>query len=229
MAGFHTTRWSLVLAARADDGQRALAELCRDYREAVLAYVRCLGHRGADAEDLTQGFFLKFLEKRYDAGADPARGRFRSWLLCALKGYLANVQDAALAARRGGGQPAQALDELTDSAALTDAARGPEQAFEHAWALALVGRALTRLRAEALAAGHAERYTALALYVVDPPASGDYRELAQRWQVPANTLAVQVRRWRERLNALIRAELSDTVSSPAQVDAELEALQRALR
>lgn len=230
MAGFHTTRWSLLLAARepGDAASAALAELCGVYREAVLAYVRYFGHHGAEAEDLTQGFFLKFLEQRYDAGADPQRGRFRSYLLAALKGYLANAWDAAHASKRGGGVILEELETADARAPLLDAAPSPERAFERAWAWALVARALTRLRAQAQAAGRGDLYAALGIYVVDPPDAGAYRELAARLGMPANTIAVSVRRWREQLQQLIREELAQTLDDPKRVDAELAALRAAL-
>jgi RNA polymerase sigma factor (sigma-70 family) len=230
MARFQTTRWSLVLAAR-DDGEAAavaLAELCRGYRGAVRAYVRCLGHTAADADDLTQGFFLKFLEKRYDIGADPHRGRFRSYLLAALKGYLANARDAAGAAKRGGGIIVETLDVANAAAELRDASPTPEREFEREYALAMVATALARLRDEAEAAGRGAHYAMLAVHVVDPPAAGEYRELSVRLGIPANTLSVQVRRLRLRLIELLRLELAQTVDDPARVDAEMMDLRAAL-
>lgn len=228
MSGLRTTRWSLVLAARSDGETAALAlgELCRQYRPAVLAYVRAAGY--ADAEDLTQGFFLKLLEKRYDADADRSRGRFRSFLFTALKGYLANAHDAASAAKRGGGMRFEPLPDAATGAELRDAGRTPEREFERSYALQTVARALARLRDEVEARGRGEQYAALALFVVDPPLAGECRDLAARLGVPANTLAVSIRRWRERLHQLIRLELAETVTDRSQIDQEMRDLHSAL-
>lgn len=230
MARFQTTRWSLVLSARSDDAAAAdaLAELCRSYRAAVLAYIRGSGYPGQDAEDLTQGFFLKFLEKRYDIGAERSRGRFRNYLLSALQGYLANHRDAALAAKRGGGMRMDSLEAANAAEELRDARPTPEREFEREYALAMVSVALARLRDEAEAAGRGAQYARLAIYVVDPPDSGEFRTLAQNLDVPANTLSVQVRRMRQRLLELLRLELAQTVSDPTDVDAEMQALRAAL-
>lgn len=228
MSRMHTTRWSLVLAARRDDeaAASALAELCRQYRPAVHAYVRASGY--TDAEDLTQGFFLKLLEQRYDAQADRHRGRFRNFLITALKGFLANAADSARAVKRGGDVRFEPLPQAGASGEISDFGLTPEREFERSYALIVVSRALDKLRDEVEASGRGEHYAALAVFVVDPPASGEYRELALRWGIPANTLAVTVRRWRERLNQLIRLELAETVSDVTQVERELHALHSAL-
>jgi RNA polymerase sigma factor (sigma-70 family) len=230
LARFQTTRWSLVLSARSDDAVAAdaLAELCRSYRTAVLAYFRRSGYQAQDADDLTQGFFLKFLEKRYDIGADRSRGRFRSYLLSALQGYLANQRDAAHALKRGGGLRIESLDVTNAGAELHDAAPTPEREFEREYALSMVSVALARLRDEAEAAGRGAQYARLAIYVVDPPAPGEFRALSQRLGISANTLSVQVRRMRQRLLELLRLELAQTVSDSADVDAEMQALRAAL-
>ena len=220
---FHTTRWSLILAARDPAvGAAAFAELCRSYRAPVLAYVRWL--QPAQAEDLTQAFFLKLLEKRYDLAADPARGRFRSFLLAALKGFLANAADAAATLRRGGSVDHEPIEALADRAD----GLGPERAFDRVFALEVIGRALAHLRDQCEAAGQAERYAALAPWLIEAPDAGAYRALAAQLGLPANTVAVQVKRLRERLQAGIRAELLDTLSDPRQLGAELSALKAAL-
>jgi len=228
MSALHTTRWSLVIAARSDGeaAASALAELCRQYRPAVLAYVRAAGY--AEAEDLTQGFFLKLLEKRYDADADRSRGRFRSFLYTALKGYLANAHDAASTAKRGGGMRFEPLPDGSKGVELHDPGLTPEREFERSYALLTVARALARLRDEIEASGRAEHYAALAVFVVDPPTSGEYRQLAERLGLPANTIAVTVRRWRDRLNQLIRLELAETLSHVSEVNREMRDLRAAL-
>lgn len=136
---FATTRWSLVVAAGDgdDDARAALDQLCRIYRPAVLAYLRSRGHSRSDAEDLTQGFFARFLEKRLHKTAEPARGRFRTYLRTALHHFVANMTEYDNAERRRARPAAGGVDP--DSLCADDADR-PDRAFERAWALALVQR-----------------------------------------------------------------------------------------
>lgn len=225
---FATTRWSLVLAARdASQADAALAELCRRYRAPVLAFLRRHGQSAADAEDLAQGFFVKLLEQRFDRHADPARGRFRSFLLGALRHHLGDCLDARQAQRRGGG--AAHGDIAAEADALADAGRTPEQAFDHEFALVLVDRAMARLRDEAVAAGHGERHARLAPLLLEGREPGALEHAAQALGLRANTLAVMLSRWRERLSRLIRDELVETLADPSQVDEEMRALRAVLR
>lgn len=230
MSAFLTTRWSLVLAARDEGGAAAdaLGELCRRYRQPVLAYLRASGHRGIEAEDLLQGFFLALLEKRYDRSADPARGRFRSFLLTALKAWLANAHDAAQALKRGGGIRHDDIDAHADRESSLGVDVSPERAFDRDFALTLIERALGRLQAEAEAGGRADLFAALSLHLVEPAEGGDYRRIAGGLGMTPNHVAVSVRRWRQRLAELVRAELADTLAEPAQVEGELAALRRGL-
>ncbi len=230
MSAFQTTRWSLVLAARDQGGGAAdaLGELCRRYRRPVLAYLRASGHRGVDAEDLLQGFFLALLEKRYDRAADPSRGRFRSFLLTALKGWLANAHDSARALKRGGGIRHDDIDDHADRDSSLARGESPEHAFDRDFALTLIECALERLQREADAAGRAGLFAALSVHLVEPAEGGDYRRIADELGMTPNHVAVSVRRWRRRLAELVRAELADTLADPTQADAELAALRRGL-
>jgi Sigma-70 region 2 len=114
---FQTTRWSLVLEARADDARSRLAleKLCRTYRAPVLAYIRGHGASADEAEDLAQSFFARFIDRAFHAHADPARGRFRAFLLTALKHFLADARDHVNALKRGGNVQIRSLDSLTTS------------------------------------------------------------------------------------------------------------------
>lgn len=229
MAGFATTRWSLVLAAR-DEGpsaRAALESLCRTYRPAVLAYVRGWGHSRSDAEDLTQAFFARFLEKRVHAVADPARGRFRVFLRTALSNFLASAHESAHAARR---TPARIeLDADPDALAADGPAGQPEQAFERAWALLVVHRALRKLRKEAAAAGKADLFAELEGFLLEPPERDDYERMAQARGTRPNTIAVATHRLRQRLRELVREELAETVDDPGAVDEEYAAVVEAMR
>ena len=162
MGMFNTTRWSLVIGTRAEtaDGRAALDTLCRIYRSPVTAYLRAHGHSPSDADDMTQAFFEQLLLRRMHAAADPGRGRFRAFLLTALKHFLANQREREHACKRGGGQATMALEpeqELADFRSMT-----PEQAFERDYALTVIARALGRLREEAVAADKAELFDQVA-------------------------------------------------------------------
>jgi RNA polymerase sigma-70 factor (ECF subfamily) len=229
MAGFATTRWSLVMAARAEgpEARDALESLCRAYRPAVLAFVRGWGYSRADAEDLTQGFFARFLEKRVHAAADPARGRFRVFLRTALHNFVATARTSANAGRRRAAGPAVDIepDELPTNAD----ADLPDRAFERAWALLVVNRALQRLRREARAAGKQALFERLKGFLLEAPDRDDYERIAQETATRPNTIAVATHRLRQRLHELVRAELADTVADPVEVDGEYAAVLSALR
>lgn len=229
MTGFATTRWSLILEARRgpESARAALEELCRAYRGPVLSYVRRCGHAAADAEDLTQEFFTRFLERRWDTVADPARGRFRALLLTTLKRFLLNAGAMARAGRRGGGQHRVDLDEALDHLA-APGSESPERAFERAWALTVLERAFARLRVEAERAGRLALFERLAPHLAEPAEAAEYRRLGEELGLRANTVAVSVHRLRLRLRALVREELVDTTDGEEAVAAELHALRDAL-
>lgn len=231
MSRFHTTRWSLVLDAggASPAAARALDELCRVYHPPVLAYVRGRGHREAEAEDLTQAFFEQLLRLRTHAVADPARGRFRVFLLVALKRFLSNQRVAAQAAKRGGGQAVLSLDEGGGAEPAADEGETPEAAFERAWAHALLREALARLQAEAEDAGKGELFRALRGFLLEPPEGDEYARLAERLGMRRNTLAVAIHRLRQRLHEFVRDEVAGTVNEPEALDTELEHLRDRLR
>ena len=171
---FRTTHWSAVLLARRGDTVRAepaLAELCRGYWYPLYAYVRRLGRTAEDAQDLTQEFFARLLEKNWLAEADPARGRFRSFLLAALKHFLANEWNHANRLKRGGGREFIPLDAATAEELYvlepSDLA-SPELLYDRRWALTVLARAQNRLRDEMTTASQRERFGLTAL-----PAAGE--------------------------------------------------------
>jgi DNA-directed RNA polymerase specialized sigma24 family protein len=225
---FRTTRWSLVLQARGEGApaRSALEGLCRAYRPAVLAYVRLRGYGPHDGEDLTQAFFAWLVEKQVHAAADPGRGRFRAFLLTLLKRFLINADVGAARLKRGGGSTIVSLD-AAPPVAESGAGDDPERAFELAWAVTVVDRALERLRGEAEAAGKLPLFEQLRAFLVEAPDDADYARLAGELGMRRNTLAVAVHRMRQRLRALICAELAETVADPDEVDAELDALRTA--
>ncbi|WHZ18826.1 MAG: hypothetical protein OJF55_000975 [Rhodanobacteraceae bacterium] len=228
MGRFDTTRWSVVLQARGDpaDARAALETLCRIYRPPVLAYVRSHVHARDAAEDLTQAFFARFLEHAWHADADPERGRFRSFLLTALKRFLIDANAEAGAQKRGGGYRFESLDEEASDAPVDD--DSPERTFEREWAQAVLGAALARLRHEAEEAGKLAMFDRLSEFLVEAPDEDDYARAAEDLQLRRNTLAVAVHRLRHRLRELVRAELAETTAGRDDMDSELRALRGAL-
>jgi RNA polymerase sigma factor (sigma-70 family) len=223
MTRFATTRWSLILDARRPDAVgKALEEICRAYRAPVLVYIRRHGYAMADAEDLTQEFFKRFLEGRWDADADPARGHFRGFLLVALKRFLITATEAANAQKRGGG--AQHVSDDFEQLPADDC-DGPEQAFERAWAMTVLEQGMARLRAEVEAAGKGELFQQLSPYVGESPRADEYQRIAERLGLRPNTIAVAVHRLRTRLRELVQEELADLCDGPENVATELDALR----
>jgi RNA polymerase sigma-70 factor (ECF subfamily) len=226
---FVTTRWSLV--QRASDapleGRAALEQLCRTYRPPVLAYVRANGYAGDVAEDLVQSFFLRFVERAFYADADARRGRFRTFLLTAVKRFLIDAAKESSRLKRGGAHKIQSLDDARDAVEAPSADGDPESAFEREWAFAVLQTALERLREEAERAGKGAWFAQVSDYVLDASGRVDYARAAEALGVRANTLAVAVHRLRQRLRELVAQEIEDTTSDRAQADEELEVLRAA--
>jgi RNA polymerase sigma-70 factor (ECF subfamily) len=232
-ASFDSTRWSIVLAAARDPSERAraaLSDLCETYWYPVYAYVRRRGHAPDEAEDLTQAFFAKLLEKRYVRDADPERGRFRSFLLAAVKHFLSNERDRVEALKRGGGRPLVSLDlETAEGRYRVEPSHDvtPERVYERRWALTLLDRTLARLRAEYERAGQAPRFERLKGYLTGE-ASGGYAEAMAALGLSEGAVKVAVHRLRRRYRELLRAEIAETVEDASAVEGELRALFAAL-
>jgi RNA polymerase sigma-70 factor (ECF subfamily) len=231
---FATTRWSQVLAAgraQTTSSRGALAGLCEAYWYPLYAYVRRWGHGPDEAQDLTQEFFTRLLEKHYLRDADPTRGRFRSFLLASLKHFLSNERDRATAVKRGGRaqivpleiETAEGLYRLEPPDADT-----PEKVFERRWALMLLERTLGRLRDEFEAGGRREVFARLEGYLTGERDTVPYAQLAAELGMTEGAIKVAVHRLRKRFGALLREEIGDTVSDPAQVDDEIRELFRIL-
>lgn len=231
MAGFAQTRWSIVLQAGNDSssGRVALERLCRTYREPVLAYLLGCGSRSREqSEDLTQAFFARFLEHEWYNRADPCRGRFRTFLLVALKRFVRDADRSARAHRRGGGIRPEPLDDVRDPPPAPGAS--PEEAFEIAWAHAVLDAAMARLRAESERLGKLALFEGLRGFLLEPPGRADYSRAAGDLHMHAATVAVAVHRLRRRLMELVRAEVSDTaVGGGTDEEAEIRALRTGLR
>lgn len=224
---FATTRWSVVLLAGQGDAagaERALAHLCEAYWYPLYAFVRRSGHAAEDAQDLTQEFFARLLEKNWLAEADPARGRFRSFLLAALKHFLANEWNRSQRLKRGGGREFVALDAATaeERYALEppDPAT-PELLYDRRWALTLLARTQESLRKEMNASGQRERFKALEPTLVGERTALPYEELAARFGVTETAVKSMVLRLRVRFRSLLRKEVAETIGRDADVDPEL--------
>jgi RNA polymerase sigma factor (sigma-70 family) len=232
---FITTRWTLVAAAAADssDPQRdeALGDLCETYWPPLYAFLRRRGHPPEDAQDLTQGFFARLLERRDVRAADPARGRFRSFLLSALQHYVINEHERATTVKRGGRLQTLSLDfEEVERTYVLEARRddSPDRVFNRKWATISLDRALARLRAECHAAGKGALADALLPYLTDTGQLPAYRAVAEGLGLTEGATKVAVHRLRQRFGAILRLEIAETVLAPADVDDEVRELIRAL-
>ena len=231
---FATTRWSMVLAAgRGDlpDSKRALAVLCETYWYPLYAYARRRGYRAHEAQDLTQEFFAELLEKGSLRVADPQRGKFRSFLLSSLNNFLANQWRSAAARKRGGRQTHLSLDfesgesryALEPSHELT-----AEKIFQRHWAIATLGRALSKLSDEFSQRGKTELFEHLKAYLVMDKGSVPYRQIAGELEMSEGAVKVAVHRLRRRCRELVREEIAQTVAEPEQIDDELRDLFAAM-
>jgi RNA polymerase sigma-70 factor (ECF subfamily) len=223
---FLTTHWSVVLAAGRSDSPRAraaLEKLCSTYWYPLYAFVRRLGQGPHDAEDLVQAFFAQCLEKNYLGAADRAKGRFRSFLLVALKRFLANEWDKARTRKRGGGTMPISFDAMSAEQryALEPAERlSADRLFERRWALTLLEQVLARLREEQAGGGRAEAFELLKDSLVSGGRNTSYVELAARLGTSEGAVKVAVHRLRRRYRELLEAEIADTVGSPEEVAEE---------
>ena len=227
---FTTTHWTVVVAAGGQataQAERALAELCRTYWYPLYAYVRRRGYGKPDAEDLTQGFFAAFLKRNYLGGLAAEKGRFRAFLLAAMKHYLANEWDRAGSLKRGAGQEFIALDahDAESRYALEPQDElGADRIYERRWALLLLERVLGRLKRESAAAGRAAHFEELKGALSAADEALPYAGVAARLGTSEAAVKVAVHRLRKRYRELLRAEITPTVSCAAEVEDEVRYL-----
>lgn len=231
---FATTRWSVVLAAGKDsspDSRQALVTLCEAYWYPLYAYVRRRGYDAEEAQDLTQEFFTRLLEKDYVRAADPARGKFRSFLLSSLNHFLANEWRRERAQKRGGQQTILSLDFAAGEGRLTlEPAHEmtPEKVFERRWAMTLLTQALARLREEYAAAGKLPLLERLQPFLGGEGNAAPYKEIGDELGLSEGAVKVAVHRLRRRCRDILRDEIAQTVVSIQEVDEELQDLFRAI-
>jgi RNA polymerase sigma-70 factor (ECF subfamily) len=233
---FATTHWSLVVAAKPDEAsetraREALEELCRAYWYPLYAFVRYRGYSSDDAQDLTQSFFARIIETGGFASADPERGRFRSYLLGAMKHFLANEWHRAQTQKRGGQVQFIEWDALGPEARYAGTSRqsdDPEHLFDREWALETVAGALLALREEMVKAGKGKLFDALKGSLTGEDDS-PREEIAARLDMSEGAVKVAVHRLRRRYRKLLRAAIAETVSNKADLDDEMRYLVAVLR
>ena len=224
---FSTTHWSVVLAARdtaSPQAGAALAELCRTYWYPLYAFVRRKGHSPHDAEDLTQAFFARLLEKNYVAQADRERGRFRSYLLMALTHFLADEWDKSRRQKRGGGREMISFDAASaeeryrlEPIDQLDAAK----LYERRWVTTLFDKVLARLEQEFRDAEKGPLFAALKSSLLAEPDGPSYAGLRAQMGLTESAVKQTVHRMRRRYRELFREEIAQTVAGPDEVDDEL--------
>ena len=228
---FPTTHWSIVINAGAGSesvARVALEALCRHYWYPLYAFVRRQGRAHHEAEDCTQEFLARLLATDAVARARPERGRFRTFLLTALRNFLTNEWHRAQAAKRGGGQAVVSLDwsdaEKRFAHEPADPGLTPEQAFDRNWARGLIESALAALRADYEKRGQGALFAELAPLVWGSAAEETLAAPAQRLGLNAHAFTVALQRVRQRLGERLRADVAETVADPAEIDAELRHL-----
>jgi RNA polymerase sigma factor (sigma-70 family) len=233
---FARTRWTLILRARGEspEARAALSELCEAYYQPVLRFLRREGREQDAARELTQEFFARVLAGSGFDAADPERGRFRSYLLGALKHFLVDQRKHEQRLKRGGGVAATSLDAAgpdEDSSPLQiadDSLPAPEAFFDREWALAVIGRAMNVLEREFAAGGKADQFNTLKPWLMGEAPSMSQADAARRLGQSEGAVKVVIHRLRKRFRDAVRAEISQTLRDPSLVDEELRHLIAAL-
>jgi DNA-directed RNA polymerase specialized sigma24 family protein len=231
---FVSTRWTMVLkagdsTATSAQALSAFSELCQIYWQPLYIFLRKKGYEREDAQDLTQGFFAHLIETRGYAHADPQKGRFRAFLLSALKNFVADARDREHALKRGGGMILLKLDDKTEAQIARAGKRQADEVYDREWAASLVRQALDRLAQECTLAGQGEFFGYFVPYLAAPEESAiPYEEMARRSHRAVTTLRHQLARLRARYRAILREEVRGTILEPTDVDEELRYLCYAL-
>lgn len=235
-SSFHDTRWTLVSRSRGDDAQArvALSELCAAYYAPVVAFLRRDGRAEDVARDLAHDFFAKLLVGGAINGADPMRGKFRSYLLMALKRFAADQRTRDHAAKRGGGQVHAVIEHEADATGaglqIADASvDAPDAAFDRQWALTVLARAMGRLESEMRVEGKSDHFDALKPWLTAEADATPQSEAAAKLGMSVEAVKVAIHRLRKRFREAVKEEIAQTVGQAGDVREELDALMRALR
>jgi RNA polymerase sigma-70 factor (ECF subfamily) len=231
---FGSTQWTVVLDARSDSARRreALEQLCRTYWLPIYGYLRRRGYAAADAEDFTQGFFAYVIEGDFLDRPDPAKGRFRGYLIGALKHFLARHHERENTQKRGGGARIldwTALDAEREFALIDQPQLDPGATYERGWAMALFAQALRRLEAEQAEAGHAAQFAVLRPFLSASPSQNEYSAIAEKLGIARATVAVRIFRLNRRYAELVRLEIAASVRTPGEIEQEMRHLLAILR
>jgi len=229
---FPTTRWTMVIAAgdpHRKEARSALVSLCENYWYPLYAYLRRRGYPADQAQDLTQEFFIGVLEGRYLDRADPAKGRFRAFILTSLKFFVADEKDRQRAHKRGGGAVVPLEFSSGEEHYQREPAHDetPERIFERRWALSVLDRVVEKLRHEFVQHGRAEHFERLKVFLLGQ-SDAPYAALAREMNTSEGAVKVAIHRLRKRYRELFRQEIADTVADPAEVDSELRFLAAVL-
>jgi RNA polymerase sigma-70 factor (ECF subfamily) len=231
---FATTHWSLVLAARdhaSPQSRDALAALCAVYWYPLYAYVRRCGRDASQAQDLTQEFFARLLEKDYLQVVDREKGKFRSFLMAALRHFLLNEYDRARAQKRGGGRALLSIDpQAAEGRYCREPAHveTPEKLYERRWALTLLDQVLARLREEMTQAGKERLFEGLKAFLTGEARSASHREVATKLEMTEGAVKVAVHRLRRQYRELLREEIRRTLDESGKIEDEIRELFAAL-
>lgn len=227
---FHTTRWTRVCAAQSDseDGRSALADLCDAYYEPVLAFLRCELRDADAARDMSHAFFAEMLAGGSIRGAERDRGRFRSYLLGAVKHFASHQRESSSRAKRGGGLEPVSLenDEVIEVA---DARQiSPDAEFDRQWAVTVLARALEALRQECVAGGRGGFFEQVKPLLSGDAAYGDQAAIATACGMNLDAFRMAVHRLKKRLRDCVKSEVAGTLDDPTMVQQEMESLFAAL-
>ena len=233
-AKFPTTSWSLVIASSEGPdakSRQALAALCERYWYPLYAFIRRQGYEPDQARDLTQEFFVRLLEKNYVGQADHQRGKFRTFLLAAVKHFLFNEADRAAAKKRGGGYAILSVELGTAEESYQLEPRHdvtPDKIFERNWAVTLLETTTDRLQCEFAQAGNAKQFEALKPVLTGESEGVRYSHIAERLGLSEGAVKVAVHRLRRRFRELLRLEVAETVAAPRLIDEEIHFLSKVL-
>lgn len=229
-APFHTTRWTRVCLAKtnSEDGRKALADLCDAYYEPVVAYLRSAFRDADAAREMSHAFFAEMLAGGTIHTAERERGRFRSYLLGAVKHFVGHQRDAAKRMKRGGGMPLVPLDDA-EAAEVPDARHlAPDAEFDRQWAMTVVSRSMAALRAECISEGRGEFFDAVSGILNGYASHGDQTALAASCGMKFDAFRMAVSRLKKRLRQCVQSEVAGTLEDPAAVQDEMETLFAAL-
>ncbi len=229
-SAFHTTRWTRVCLAKADSegGRAALTELCAAYYEPVVAFLRCRLRDSDAARELSHAFFAELLERGGIGAATPERGRFRSYMLGAVKHFVSRHYEHASRLKRGGGVEVVSMDDESVNRVSDLQQVSPDAAFDRQWALTVLGRALGALSAECAAEGRTTFFEKVQPLLVGDASHGDQAKLAAECEMSSAAMKMAVHRLKHRFRQCVKAEVAGTLEDPALVETEMRSLFKAL-